>query len=624
MIRLLLSMRLAGCVLPLASASPMNLIDHYWQNRNGNTFIAYDDNSNIIDNPAHGHSDSTLIIIIGVTIGCFLLLLIILLALILRRIVLNRAPLQLSNNTPGSFADEQEEEENILTLPLEERQLYKQAKLYLQFNRPELATDLTLSQYLTIEEKGLCAWDFIPDQNLPPGIITVENKTEISFHNQNNNFNINYPCSIQSNLPIPRTNDVYYFEAKIYNLPFPNDTQMSIGLATKPYPFFRLPGRHQFSVAYDNDGSRRFNNSFSLNEKESKIFPRLEKGDVIGVGYRTRSGTIFFTRNGKKLSERKVGGHIKNLTCLLYPTIGASKNCDIHINIGQLGYVFIEANVKKWGFASVDGTLPPPPPYNQVSDDVLLESGSEMDDDDYYNRENDEFFSFDSNNTNNVFGRQTSNGLASPSASTAFYGDDNENNNGSIPNFPPPFWASNVSIVDNITLNTLGSVLPPVYTSDNERSDSNEHRHRHVDGAMQHEEVASDNEIINNDDDDNYYASDDEAEEADLTGSSAQLTLTSPTVTATTANVVDTVVEDRDEGNDIQDLQSPAEQAQKLRDNDNDNNNDNNDNNNVDVNFNHMKGKEKKEVYQHDEDDEVDDVSSQHNHGKQKLDNSSL
>ncbi len=43
-----------------------------------------------------------------------------------------------------------------------------------------------------------------------------------------------------SNLPVPKQNEVYYWEAKIYDKP--ETSLVSIGMATKPYPLFRLPG----------------------------------------------------------------------------------------------------------------------------------------------------------------------------------------------------------------------------------------------------------------------------------------------------------------------------------------------------------------------------------------------
>jgi hypothetical protein len=46
---------------------------------------------------------------------------------------------------------------------------------------------------------------------------------------------------VLSNLPVPKQNEVYYWEAKIYEKP--DNTLVSIGMATKPYPLFRLPGK---------------------------------------------------------------------------------------------------------------------------------------------------------------------------------------------------------------------------------------------------------------------------------------------------------------------------------------------------------------------------------------------
>ena len=94
---------------------------------------------------------------------------------------------------------------------------------------------------------------------------------------------------------------------------------------------------------------------------------------MIGVGYRPRSGTIFFTRNGKKLEDVAHNYRSQNL----FPTIGANGPCTIHVNFGQMGFVFIEGNVKKWGLAPMTGSLAPPPPYGSEQGSILLESGRE-------------------------------------------------------------------------------------------------------------------------------------------------------------------------------------------------------------------------------------------------------
>lgn len=97
------------------------------------------------------------------------------------------------------------------------------------------------------------------------------------------------------------------------------------------------------------------------------------QGDVIGVGYRPRTGTIFFTRNGKKLDDVAHGLKTPNL----FPAVGANGPCSVHVNFGQSGFVFIEANVKKWGLAPMTGSLAPPPPYGSEQGSILLETGRE-------------------------------------------------------------------------------------------------------------------------------------------------------------------------------------------------------------------------------------------------------
>ena len=97
------------------------------------------------------------------------------------------------------------------------------------------------------------------------------------------------------------------------------------------------------------------------------------QGDVIGVGYRPRTGSVFFTRNGKRLDDVAHGLKTQNF----FPTIGANGPCSVHVNFGQSGFVFIEANVKKWGLAPMTGSLAPPPPYGSEQGSILLEAGRE-------------------------------------------------------------------------------------------------------------------------------------------------------------------------------------------------------------------------------------------------------
>ncbi|GEQ66884.1 hypothetical protein JCM33374_g547 [Metschnikowia sp. JCM 33374] len=277
----------------------------------------------------------------------------------------------------------QEDNRAYLDLNSDEQELYFQSKDYLSSN-PYLVGDLTLSQNLSIQEKGIRAWEFVKDPMLTNNDLLIIHKHELNFFKK-------FECSAQTNLPMPMTNDVYYFESKIYSLPNPEETIISIGLGIKPYPWFRLPGRHIHSVSYDSDGQRRHNQPFPFLGEAP--FPKLIEGDVVGVGYRVRTGSIFFTRNGKKLSESKIGGHIKNFKIeqkgQIYPIIGANNLCSVHVNVGQLGFVLIEGNAKKWGFAPLQGNEPAPPAYNKFNGDVLLERSEIDEENDLIDRDSD-------------------------------------------------------------------------------------------------------------------------------------------------------------------------------------------------------------------------------------------
>ncbi|KAG2199941.1 hypothetical protein INT47_009267 [Mucor saturninus] len=243
----------------------------------------------------------------------------------------------------------------MATLSPDARLSYEQAKAYQQRHPPEsVPTDITLSQYVSIQEKGIAAFEFEWDMETQS---FVSARTEIQF--------VSGESCVQTNLPLPRNQEVYYWEAKMFEKPI--TTTVSVGVATKPYPYWRLPGWNRHSVGYfSNTGNKHFNNPFSGRPYGFTY----EEGDVIGVGYRHRTGTVFFTRNGRKLDEACFG-----LRYNLFPTIGANGPCQVHVNLGQMGFVFVEANVKKWGLAPVQGTLAPPPAYGYEAGSLLLERG---------------------------------------------------------------------------------------------------------------------------------------------------------------------------------------------------------------------------------------------------------
>ncbi|KAF9369750.1 Rsp5p-dependent ubiquitination, sorting of cargo proteins at the multivesicular body [Mortierella sp. AD011] len=239
-----------------------------------------------------------------------------------------------------------------------ERQAYDAAQAFQIVHPPNsVPTDISLSQYLSIQEKGVSAWEFEASYDHQ---LFVHDRTELSFSTQ--------VACVQTNLPLPKQQEVYYWEVKMFEKS-PN-TVVSVGVTTKPYPTNRLPGWNRHSVGYFSDNGRKYCNSPWSGYPYGPIY---FEGDVIGCGYRPRNGTIFFTRNGKRIDEAFTGFGRMNL----FPTVGATGPCVLHVNFGQSGFVFVEANVKKWGLAPASGSLAPPPAYGSELGSILLEaSGS--------------------------------------------------------------------------------------------------------------------------------------------------------------------------------------------------------------------------------------------------------
>ncbi|KAG8776506.1 Rsp5p-dependent ubiquitination, sorting of cargo proteins at the multivesicular body [Serendipita sp. 397] len=99
------------------------------------------------------------------------------------------------------------EERWLETVSEEVQRSFRQAKIYeAQYPPNSVATDITLSQFLSIQEKGVSAWSFEPEyEALTP--VLVHARTELTFLPDPSS-----SSSVQSNLPIPKLNEVYYWE----------------------------------------------------------------------------------------------------------------------------------------------------------------------------------------------------------------------------------------------------------------------------------------------------------------------------------------------------------------------------------------------------------------------------
>ncbi|KAJ2831550.1 Protein ssh4 [Coemansia furcata] len=250
------------------------------------------------------------------------------------------------------------------------RQSYELARAFeRQYPYGSIDTQLTSEQQSEIREKGVDAWEFVVNLDVNA---MLQSKTEVLFMGGEN-------C-VQTNLPLPKANSVYYFEVKLVEKPA--DVNMWIGLATKPYPAWRMTGWNKYSAGYCvNNGSVHQNSPF----KGAHIGEQLFVGDILGIGYQPRSGVVWFSRNGRRY-KAIVSGMLYDL----FPTISADGPCSFSANFGQRGFVFIEANVKRWGFGPVEGSMAPPPVYGANQNTILLETAAPSSEEDGNDSEADD------------------------------------------------------------------------------------------------------------------------------------------------------------------------------------------------------------------------------------------
>ncbi|OBZ71998.1 Protein SSH4 [Choanephora cucurbitarum] len=93
-------------------------------------------------------------------------------------------------------------EESIANLPEDARLSYERARVFQERHPPDsIPTDITPPQFISIQEKGVSAFEF---EGEPDANVYVAARTELQF--------IHGECCIQTNLPLPRHQEVYYWE----------------------------------------------------------------------------------------------------------------------------------------------------------------------------------------------------------------------------------------------------------------------------------------------------------------------------------------------------------------------------------------------------------------------------
>ncbi|KAI8880835.1 SPRY-domain-containing protein [Backusella circina FSU 941] len=297
----------------------------------------------------------------AVIIVCVFILFVLVSCIGMRILRKSRRPLVQSSATMDSSWHQQPSSVNVLMESVDSHTFESVTSWQTKFP-PNTNSYVDTSNHLQVLQKGVLAWRFEETETLDSeeesnAIIISDDDDTITFYQGQG--------SICTNLPVP-VQEFAYWEVKILQEQQgeSNESRIAIGLSTKPYPRWRLPGWHRHSVAYHSrNGAVYASNSVS----GRSYGPPFKQGDVIGVGYLYQSGTVFFTRNGENLGKASIGFKYP-----LYPIIGSIGPCSVSVNFGLQDFLFSAANSREAAFAPKQGSLPPPPAYGGHIDDTVL------------------------------------------------------------------------------------------------------------------------------------------------------------------------------------------------------------------------------------------------------------
>ncbi|GES75705.1 concanavalin A-like lectin/glucanase domain-containing protein [Rhizophagus clarus] len=145
-----------------------------------------------------------------------------------------------------------------------------------------------------IIQDGYKAWKFIIEDIVAKRATISNDGRTVELCKRKRGFKYD-DMMIQTNFPffIPDIHSVdseeveleilHYFEITILSK-LSNGSTVAIGISTKPYPYFRLPGWNKNSVGYHSDDGRKFWNDEFGGRDYGPEWGKL--GDVIGCGYK--------------------------------------------------------------------------------------------------------------------------------------------------------------------------------------------------------------------------------------------------------------------------------------------------------------------------------------------------
>ncbi|CAG8628354.1 2179_t:CDS:2 [Funneliformis caledonium] len=247
---------------------------------------------------------------------------------------------------------------------------FKDAEGFFKNNQPSnsLPPDNVIQELL--KQDTYSSWKFLPEKILEQLEIILSNEDgrELTFNNSKKKGLKYNEIIVQSNLPFfnpkkcidnekreveknEEDYELHYFEISIIEKS-DDVTKVAIGLTTKPYPYYRMPGYNKYSIGYHSDSGHKYQDS----QYDSQEYgPKWgESGDTIGCGYKPSSGEVFFTKDGEYLGK----AHSYNDEKLVwYPTVGVEGTCKLEVNFGDSHSMFKYKPARSFGPGAQGGWL---------------------------------------------------------------------------------------------------------------------------------------------------------------------------------------------------------------------------------------------------------------------------
>ncbi|CAG8444429.1 8061_t:CDS:2 [Funneliformis caledonium] len=132
-----------------------------------------------------------------------------------------------------------------------------------------------------------------------------------------------------------------YFEITVLEKEY-SHTNIVIGVTTKPFPCYKLPGHTERSIGYHSNSGEVFQNSIYNGWEYGPSWNKINY--TVGCGYKPLSGEIYFTLNGTDLGSLFTAEVEQDILSekryYLFPSIGANGKCKVRVNFGEEEFVY--------------------------------------------------------------------------------------------------------------------------------------------------------------------------------------------------------------------------------------------------------------------------------------------